>query len=743
MKKFYFLTLVAMLFCCLGMHAAAELTFSNVSLAPGSKVEALTQDQQITFNTNMDAEIGYMLAQIEDETGASVLASATVYDPNYNATGVADDKNPKNLPQNKKDPHFTFVLPVSVKLFEGHTYSVIFSAYASKEASQGSASPLAKGIIKYEGTTPAYVGSRFKLLSVTPDPATHVITSEENAPITLHFNGMVRMDEAGTFVNLGFGQTRNFKSITPGDDAETVITQDKDGKEISKYVYSTSWTLTPAKSDVTCGEDLLVAANAFDKAGLHVSTGTDYSTGDDETSYYTFTVMNDCGKEAFSISPSATTEKIQSLSTFEVGSESGIAVAGIVDPAVLYKVEEDGTKTEVAQVKWNAELNLTEVSGEDAATKLRLFLDKPVTKAGKYLLSIPRNYFNFGTGMLATHSALTQVEYTIEKDADDPAVTFTPDGEVKSLSSVQVSYPKGYLVDFMESDDYKLNEAKAFVFNESKELVTTASFDYPADPDDFHSIVVNLEEKITAPGKYTLLIPEQTLTVQKDDTSVHAKKVRAARAARAEGEEGEGEDPGTGEEIEYTFNNGIVKEFTVVAGSIDDVTLKLSVDGKDVENEGTVASIPALSIAFEGAETLVQGAGMPWFKDVKKIGSDNKYYDATYAGNSVSMTSETTIDGTTATMKPWNGSYKKPAYGVAKDSKVVLNIPEGYFVVNGVDYPEINLLFTVDTATGVNGVNADVANSAKTVYTLSGIKVNGENAKNGTFIVNGKKVILK
>lgn len=69
-----------------------RLTFSNVNLAPGSKIEALTQDQQITFNTNMDAEIGYMLAQIEDETGSVVLSNTTVYDPNFNSTGVSDDK---------------------------------------------------------------------------------------------------------------------------------------------------------------------------------------------------------------------------------------------------------------------------------------------------------------------------------------------------------------------------------------------------------------------------------------------------------------------------------------------------------------------------------------------------------------------------------------------------------------------------------------------------------------------------
>ena len=728
MKKFYFLTLVAMLFCSLGINAAEELTFSNVSLAPGSKVEALTQDQQITFNTNMDAEIGYMLAQIEDETGAVVLANTTVYDPNFNATGVADDKNPKDAPQNKKDPHFTFVCPSNTKLYAGHTYSLVLTAYASKAASQGSGTPLAKGKIEYVGACAAYKVSDIKLLSISPDLDTFVITGESNASITLKFDGKVRLDKGESFVNTGFGTSNPFASFVPGDDKETVGGLD----------YSTTWTLTPGKSDITCGSDLLIAVSAYDMNKLHVSKGI-YSTGEDETSYYTFTVMNDCGKEAFTISPNAKTEKIQSLYSFEIGSESGIAVANIAEPAVLYQVAENGDKTEVAQVKWNAELNLEDISGDEAATKLRLFLDKPVTKAGKYLLHIPRNYFNFGTGMLAKASANTDVEFTIAKDADEPAVTFTPDGEVKSLSSVQVSYPDGYLVDFMESDDYKLNEAKAFVFNESKELVTTASFSYPNDPNDFHSVVVNLEKKITTPGKYTLLIPEQTLSVQKDDTSVHAKKVRAARA---EGEDGDDWEPGTGEDIEYTFNNGIVKEFTVVAGSIDNVTLKTN-----PVNEATVAEIQSLDIVFEGAETVACGSGMAWWKTPKNVDKSNPYYNANYTGNKVTAVCTeglVVIDGNKATLTPSNGATNanKVVYGITKDCEIVLSVPEGFFVVNGIDYPAFNLKFTIKSTTGIDAVNADSAASAKAVYTLSGIKVNGK-APKGVIIVNGKKFVNK
>ena len=169
-----------MLFCCLGINAAAELTFSNVSLAPGSQVATLAQDQQITFNTNMDSEIGYMLGEIKDETkGEIVLSSTTVYDPNFNNNG--DGTVTTTAPQTKKEPHFTFVCHSATKMIEGHTYSLNLYAYADKPSAAGKGEPLATGSIKYVGATPAYIGSRFKLLNITPDLSSYIIkgTAEE------------------------------------------------------------------------------------------------------------------------------------------------------------------------------------------------------------------------------------------------------------------------------------------------------------------------------------------------------------------------------------------------------------------------------------------------------------------------------------------------------------------------------------------------------------------------------------
>ena len=714
MKKFNFLCLLMMLFCTIGMKAAdvKELVFSNVSLAPGAKVDTLKENQQITFNTNMDAEIGYMYAEIQDVTDEnnkqSVLGRTTVYDPLFDNTGDHPHDG-VGAPQNFKDPHFTFVCPAATVLTEGHTYAIVFKAFTDKAASTGKESPLAEGSIQYLGSTPAYVGSSIKLLSITPDPETFVISDVENRSVTLNFSGKVRMDEKGTFINTGMGSSAAFESITPGEDAE----------KVGDYTFSTSWTLTPKASTISDGNDVIFAANAFDVDGLHVCEGTKYSTGDDASSYYTFTVANDLGKDKFTITTDTKASELQSLGSFVVGFEEGISVAGVVEPAVLYSVAADGTKTEVAQIKWNVDL---EETGFDEVSKtVRLFLDTPITKAGNYVLHFPRGYFNFGSGMTAGSSAATDVAYTLKWDAETPKISFTPSDEVTKLSTIVMDHT-GTVAFNEDVEDFPV-----YVFNESKELVTKGALGYGDGWTDFK---VELQESITTPGKYTMVVPEGYYNVD--------KRGALARPTRGGGSVSDGDD----DEPEIFYNPEIIHEFTVAAGDISNIKVVSS-----IENKAIVASLESIDLTFEGAETVAQGTGMIWFRapnaDQNK---ENPYYDANYTGKKVTMTSTVAVNGTTVTLVPWNGSSKanKAKYGIKDACQVILNIPAGAFVVNGVEYPEINMIFTVDpTATGINNVNATDATAAKQVYTLTGIKVNGKNAKNGIFIVNGKKVVLK
>lgn len=719
MKKFYFLTLFAMLFCCLGINAAAELTFSNVSLAPGSQVATLAQDQQITFNTNMDSEIGYMLGEIKDETkGEIVLSSTTVYDPNFNNNG--DGTVTTTAPQTKKEPHFTFVCHSATKMIEGHTYSLYLYAYADKASAAGKGELLATGSIKYVGATPAYIGSRFKLLNITPDLNSYIIkgTAEElqndasKRSVTLNFSGMVTLDEATTFVNTGSGTSEELEAITPGADKQIVTTEYPGGEKDVK-IYSTSWTLTVKFSTMSDGTDVLLSANAYDKAGLHVSEGTEYSTGADEFSYYSFTVSNDYGKKDFTLTPAKDNEYLNSLYSFVVeGGSRGISVAGIPEQAVVYQVADNGVKTEVATVS-NTNVKIGTLkdseSGDEVPKQVRIFLSQPINKAGNYVVSFPRNYFIYGSNMFAEGSPAMDFEYTIKEDLPEYTVkVLTPTGKISKLKTIELQVEN--VDEVGENPD---TQVPAYLFDEKNQLVTTASLELG---NEWNSVKYTLKQEVTKPGKYTLVVPQDAIVVP--NTGANAKPSTKTAKGGADLSGGDGDS-----ELEYTWAGAIIKEFTVEAGSIDAVTAKLS-----IEDNATVDKIESLQVTFEGAETVSYSSGTPFW-----MATNNK------KNNRGSITE---TEGNVATVYP-SADMWDPSTITAADT-YTLTLPAGYFIVNGAAWPEIVLHVTVDPdATGINSIEGAAA-KAKNVYTLEGVKVNGstDNLK-GTFIVDGKKVNLK
>lgn len=719
MKKFYFLTLFAMLFCCLGINAAAELTFSNVSLAPGSQVATLAQDQQITFNTNMDSEIGYMLGEIKDETkGEIVLSSTTVYDPNFNNNG--DGTVTTTAPQTKKEPHFTFVCHSATKMIEGHTYSLNLYAYADKASAAGKGELLATGSIKYVGATPAYIGSRFKLLNITPDLNSYIIkgTAEElqndasKRSVTLNFSGMVTLDEATTFVNTGSGTSEELEAITPGADKQIVTTEYPGGEKDVK-IYSTSWTLTVKFSTMSDGTDVLLSANAYDKAGLHVSEGTEYSTGADEFSYYSFTVSNDYGKKDFTLTPAKDNEYLNSLYSFVVeGGSRGISVAGIPEQAVVYQVADNGVKTEVATVS-NTNVKIGTLkdseSGDEVPKQVRIFLSQPINKAGNYVVSFPRNYFIYGSNMFAEGSPAMDFEYTIKEDLPEYTVkVLTPTGKISKLKTIELQVEN--VDEVGENPD---TQVPAYLFDEKNQLVTTASLELG---NEWNSVKYTLKQEVTKPGKYTLVVPQDAIVVP--NTGANAKPSTKTAKGGADLSGGDGDS-----ELEYTWAGAIIKEFTVEAGSIDAVTAKLS-----IEDNATVDKIESLQVTFEGAETVSYSSGTPFW-----MATNNK------KNNRGSITE---TEGNVATVYP-SADMWDPSTITAADT-YTLTLPAGYFIVNGAAWPEIVLHVTVDPdATGINSIEGAAA-KAKNVYTLEGVKVNGstDNLK-GTFIVDGKKVNLK
>lgn len=348
-----------------------------------------------------------------------------------------------------------------------------------------------------------------------------------------------------------------------------------------------------------------LSANAYDKAGLHVSEGTEYSTGAEEFSYYSFTVSNDYGKKDFTLTPTKDDKYLNSLYSFVVeGGKRGISVAGIPEQAVVYQVADNGEKTEVATVSnTNVEIGTMKDpdSGDEVSKQVRIFLSQPINKAGNYVVSFPRNYFIYGSNMYAECSPAMDFEYTIKEDLPEYTVNvLTPTGKISKLKTIELQVEEAALLDAPTG-------TPAYLFDEKNQLVTNGTIEYGSLN---NSMYVQLKQEVTKPGKYTLVLPQDALVISNENAYAKALTAKKARAAKggADLSGGDGDS-----ELEYTWVGAIIKEFTVEAGSIDAVTAKLS-----IEDNATVNKIESLQVTFEGAESVSYSTVTPFWMATKK-----------------------------------------------------------------------------------------------------------------------------
>lgn len=694
-KRHLLLMLFLAVCCSIANAQVKKLEFSNVTPTAGSAISGFVPDETVTFNTNMDDEIGYMTMVMKDDQGNMLKSLTIMYDPNLEnpSTGKVWTESPVT----HKDPHFTWTSPSTWKYEQGHTYYLEMTAYESKE-DWANNKVLAEGAIEYKGSLAPFTPSAAKLVSVSPNLDNFIIKSLDQASVALTFSEKVNINDDLAFIAINEYSSCKFASLVPGEDKEAVVEHTAEGKDSTVY-YSAQWTLTPPKKALAEGQDVSCCVAAVDKDGKRVCDGI-YSTGLGEADRNDFTIMNDYGREMVELSPSEGTD-INSLYSFVV-SASGVGITGNLTDAVLCK---KGSDEPVAKINLSA---ISKSSKSGNPSEMVLMLDHAVTEPGTYVLHFPRSYFFFGEVILGYLSPQKDYEFTIEKAAASQPYEISPKDDVNELKVINVK--------FLNRSDVGVDyyHSTAYLFNEKNELVTTGDIEsvWSDDPSVFTSDNANvtLKKAVSIPGKYTLVIRDGAFNL-------------GALENETEGEEGD-----YGEGGDYIASLPIVHQFNVVAGKSDDV--KLSVDPVDGT---TLQSLKSITLTFDGAYN-VQCTGTMLFIDV------------TNGKNRALVMTET--DGNKAivypTMDMWNTTEL-----IAEDT-YTFNFPVGYFKVNGQDWPAFSLTYQVKKeATGISEVVSSSDTEVVKVYNLQGMKVaEGSAAEalqglHGVYIVNGKKLSFK
>ena len=656
--------------------------FVVTRIAPAEiELEKLAAESHITVTTNMNDRVGYMIYEIRDMNAA---------DEDHVVI-----KSRSWLTKSEDGTQFDAELPVDYKLVRGHEYHVIFTAYASEDDYNYDNAPLGTDYFVLTGLTEPFSYSSVGFVSINPDPESAVISETSQNVFTLTFDGLVELNSETTFINTGYGTSAAFESIEAVD-------PDSEG-------YSNVWQLTVAESFLsTVNNYLTLSVKAYDINGKLVQG----NTGEEEQSYFNFVYAVSLNAAELVYSPADGAE-VESLHEIRVSCAEGIAPSYLVSDAdvKLYNRSRD----EVAHVV-SCELVIPEEqvdNGEYIPTEVVLTLSSEVTDVATYYLEIPAQYFILGSQMMTSYNPATTLTYSIaQQSSSEISYDFAPtsvspasESTVESLSEIALEFEgmnSGFTFDYDHQSDIE-------VYNQdTRELVTTATIDWPISWDDETHLIITLATPVSDAGNYRVVIPRGLF----GDTEWGGSNFTRGHANE-------------GFALYYTVGNGS-------GGEVEETPAEMSpADGS------TVSSLKDFTITF--TEENLASYDDEWAGRIQLL-------DA--AGNEVAYSDVSRMDFAEA----WNALVFSLDHEVTEEGTYTLLIPAGAFILG--DYgeracSELRFTYTIVKTDGIENVFAGGVQHAD-VYSSDGRLVlkNADAAAlrqlpAGIYVAGGKKFILK
>ncbi|MCD8202359.1 MAG: hypothetical protein LUD48_01800 [Prevotella sp.] len=399
---------------------------------------------------------------------------------------------------------------------------------------------------------------------------------------------------------------------------------------------------------------------------------------------YSFAVESDLSDFDLSVLP-LNGATIEDLNTIIIGCDEGIDCSWSDEKGITI-TNEDGV---VVAHSSKCIVDFPDAPWDPALTCTILF-DANIVKEGRYMVTIPAGYFLLGAGHLKSPT-ITLIYYVGREASVDYEVTLSPENMemVSSLSAITVM-ANGNLG---FNEDYEGDISDIVVKNSTGEVVARA-IDYdPIDDEETGyriGYTFTLDETITAGGRYTYTIPAGFFCLGSIDNEV--------------------------EEL---------SAIVVVDGS-ESPDLKLTLDPADGSTVGSLSTIKVSGYL-----------SFTWYHQLQEI-----------------TLTDVNSGEVVATVADYEEEYESFKYDtaiililseeIADNGTYQLTIPEEMFMVGKNSEAlskEITATYKVDnTATGISNVFQN--NSENGIYyNLNGQRVTSP--RNGIYILNGKKVIVK
>lgn len=405
------------------------------------------------------------------------------------------------MDRNEEEGNYSATFTRKFDFFEGTDYRVVYTAWESKELSQGpsrTANIMGVAYVNFTGTTARYECSPYTLTSISPEPSTSRVEGPilpNDCPyITVIFDGPVNLggtEDTGILVGQGMGNNPFGGGLIPVVDGKEV---QPDGETT---IFAEEWHLTFGKNQLAnMDSPLEITIKATDEKGRVVQG----NMGKDAVSYsqYTYNVMGQYGKLQFNCG-AAPIGYVSEIIVSEDGTSKGISPSWL-KPASSIIITRNGevvtTAKEVEQVYAPGQ----EDNPDATAVAARIILNETITEPGTYEVYIPGGYFNIGTQFDTLFQKEETGTFEVVAGPDYTAVPAA--GVVTEIGSFAITY----------------DVADNIAINPTAERVTLTAEDGTSIPvADFNAVgktlTLALRGTITDPSTYTLCIPSGFVTV--------------------------------------------------------------------------------------------------------------------------------------------------------------------------------------------------------------------------------------
>lgn len=452
------------------VYDSFALTF--VSPADGSQMNYLNEGDIIKIEANCATAnpemcVIYEIEDLNPEDPSEAMLKSTSY------------------MQRQDDGSYTSEVVGNYKMLLGHRYKVNFTAWATESDKNYGEESLGSDFVIWEGLTLPYKYSPIQLVSINPAPDTKL--TKEDRVFTLTFDGLVTLNPATTFINIGMGMTQPFESIVA---VNPVNTDDVD--------YSNEWILTVSESFMNSLTSALdISFKPADQEGLLV-LGTN---GKEEQTYFYYSYDTTNRYADATISLREDDEQPTSVSVIWASHEIGILPSNTMpvnSAYVMNKSRDIVAHVESFIIPIN-DLDIEEI-GDMINTEVGLVLDTEINTPGAYYLVAPANYFSIGTEFTPYCSNEINWAFNVyeAQTGELPhAMDITPaPGNVTELSTIEIL--------FIDEDEIAIGSGIVSLSINGEQVAT---FDAELDWDLWNKAIVTLPETYTEDGTYVISFP--------------------------------------------------------------------------------------------------------------------------------------------------------------------------------------------------------------------------------------------